>query len=315
MTMPPILTRQDLDADAMGVLDDLYRVLDQHWEHKYIGAAIDTPIPAWTSKVCGYLVEVRWGTFGKDSKLQAEWLQAHAPNPLTHHPFDSWEQVRDFVLHAATSMLSDPSYRLGSHFFPTTMDAWFLSCPPRKPRWSCFLRYANTPRTRRQDPVDLVALSQVPSMDAKIQMIRNAMSPEAVEAAEWAYGLSGVSIYPQTYWDRVGRLYGWYIGEAQQARVQFGVQADRQLVMRHSERWDLYIGTFTALMEAVVRWSRESDGWRGWAPHPTGLPSWDHFAEWLSGVYGLQIQLLPVNTPQTRADAERARWEKVAFDL
>lgn len=298
------LQRQDLDPDALGILEDLYRRLDAHWEHKPIPMDMDALVPKWASESVAYIAQVKAGTFGRDSKLPVDWLQAHAPNPLTHHPFASWEHAREFVLHAADAMLADPSYRIGSHFFPTIMDQWFLTKPPRKPRWSCFLRYANKVRTL--DPVDL---EQLPSHDAKVQRIRGKMSPEAVEAVESALRMRGADCFPGTAWERAGKLYAWWSGkQSQESRDQFGGQLDRPEHMRHVVRWSHVAGTFGRLVSSVVAWSQSGKGWRGWFPVP-GSDEWEAFCGWCSAEHGACLWVLAPGTVEPRK-VEARDWEK-----
>lgn len=299
-----ILQRQDLDPEVLGILEDLYRRLDAHWEHKPIGRDPDSPVPKWASDSANYIAQVKAGIFGKDSKLPADWLQAHAPNPLTHHPFSTWEEARDFVLHAADAMLADPSYRVGSHFFPTTMDAWFLTKPPRKPRWSCFLRYANKARTL--DPLDLGAQ---PTHDAKIQRIRGKMSPEAVGAVEAALKARGVDCFPGTSWDRAGKLYGWWSGpEAAATRDQFGDQLDRPAPMRHIQRYRMVAGDFGRLVASIIQWSHSRGGWRGWFPVPGG-EEWESFCDWTSSEHGACLRIV-ASGKQPARQVEPKEWEK-----
>ena len=299
---------QDLDADALAVLVDLYRRLDAHWEHKPLPTDPAALAPKWAVESVSLLLLVKAGTFGKETKLPADWLQAHAPNPLTHHPFASWEQVRDFVLHASDAMLADPSYRVGSHFFPTTMDNWFLTKPPRKPRWSCFLRYANKSRTL--DPLDL---ENQPTHDAKVQRIRGKMSKEAVEAVESALRMRGVDCFSGTAWDRTGKLYGWWKGkQAQEARIQFGEHLDRPEPMRHVVRWSHVAGTFERLVSSVVAWSQSRGGWRGWFPVP-GSEEWEAFCDWCSSEHGVCLRVLAAGSVEPRKTEPRD-WEK-CFDL
>lgn len=294
---------QDLDSDALAILDDLYRRLDAHWQHKPVPTDPDAYAPKWAVDSVAHILRVKQGTFGKDSKLPVEWLQAHAPNPLTHHPFATWEQVRGFILHAADSMLADPSYRIGSHFFPTTMDSWFLSKPPRKPRWSCFLRYANKSRS-----LDLLDLEHQPSHDAKVQRIRGRMSVDAVDAVEGALRARGVDCFPGTSWDRAGKLYAWWKGsEAAQARGQFGAQEDRPPNMRHPRRFDLVAGDFGHLVASVVQWSQSEGSWRGWFPVP-GTSEWEAFCDWVSAERGVCLRIIPVGTISKEAQGKRD-WE------
>lgn len=293
---------QDLDADALAVLVDLYHRLDAHWEHKPLPSDPGALVPKWAVESVNMLLQVKGGTFGKDSRLPVDWLQANASNPLTHHPFASWEQVRDFVLHAADAMLADPSYRVGSHFFPTTMDHWFLSKPPRKPRWSCFLRYANKARTL--DPLDL---ENQPAHDAKVQRIRGKMPKEAVAAVEQALRMRGVDCFSGTAWDRAGKLYAWWKG-CRDTRDQFGEHLDRPEHMRHCVRWDSVAGTFGALVGAVVQWGQSRGGWRGWFPVP-GTEEWEAFCDWCSAERGacLRIAAKGEGEPGKREPRE---WEK-----
>ena len=302
------IRRQDLDLDALGILEDLYRRLDAHWEHKPISQNPDATVPKWAVEVVESILLVKQGTFGRVSKLPADWLDAHAPNPLTHHPFATWEQVRGFVLHAADAMLADPSYRIGSHFFPTAMDNWFLSKPPRKPRWSCFLRYANKVRTL--DPLDL---EHQPAHDAKVQRIRGKMSKEAVEAVETALRVRGVDCFSGTAWDRAGKLYAWWSGkQAQEARIQFGEHLDRPEHMRHVVRWGHVAGTFERLVASVVAWSQSRGGWRGWFPVP-GSEEWEAFCDWCSAEHGVCLRILTAGSVEPRK-VEPKGWEKY-FDL
>lgn len=295
---------QDLDPDALGILDDLYRRLDAHWEHKPISQDPGIPVPKWAVESVNFIILVKQGTFGKDSKLPVEWLQAHAPNPLTHHPFSTWEGARDFVLHAADAMLADPSYRIGSHFFPTTMDAWFLTKSPRKPRWSCFLRYANKARV-----LDSLDLEHQPTHDAKVQRIRGKMSVDAVDAVERSLKARGVDCFPGTSWDRAGKLYGWWKGsEAVQARAQFGPQEDRPPNMRHPRRFDLVAGDFGCLVASVVQWSQSEGGWRGWFPIP-GSQEWEAFCDWVSAERGVCLRIIPPQEPISKAPHAKRDWE------
>lgn len=303
-----VLQRQDLDPDALGILEDLYRRLDAHWEHKPLAQEPDSPVPKWASESVHYLLQAKAGTFGKDSKLPVDWLQAHAPNPLTHHPFATWEQVRGFVLHAADAMLADPSYRIGSHFFPTTMDQWFLTKPPRRPRWSCFLRYAN--KTRTLDPIDL---DSGPTHDAKVQRIRGKMPKEAVEAVETALRVRGVDCFPATAWDRAGKLYAWWSGDGfQGAGNQFGAQEDRPEPLRHVSRVDRVAGTFGCLVGSVVQWSHARGAWRGWFPVPCS-EEWEAFCDWASAEHGACLRILE-SGGVVSGNRERMEWEKY-FDL
>lgn len=303
-----VLQRQDLDADALGILEDLYRRLDAHWEHKPLQDDPDSPVPKWASESANYIAQVKAGTFGKDSKLPVDWLQAHATNPLTHHPFATWEEVRGFVLHAADAMLADPSYRVGSHFFPTTMDAWFLTKPPRKPRWSCFLRYANKVRTL--DPMDL---EHLPAHDAKIQRIRGKMSQEAVEAVEAALKARGVDCFPGTSWERAGKMYAWWSGQgATDARDQFGFQLDRPAFLRHATRFSQVAGTFGRLVGTVIQWSWSRGGWKGWFPVPGG-EEWESLCDWASSEHGACLRVIPTGKQAPRKQEPR-EWEKY-FDL
>lgn len=302
------IRRQDLDPDALGVLEDLYRRLDAHWEHKPVPQDPDAPVPKWAVESVESILLVKHGTFGRVSKLPADWLDAHAPNPLTHHPFATWEQVRGFVLHAADAMLADPSYRIGSHFFPTTMDNWFLTKPPRKPRWSCFLRYANKARTL--DPLDL---EHQPTHDAKVQRIRGKMSPEAVEAVETALRARGVDCFSGTAWDRAGKLYGWWSGDQfGSIQIQFGYQLDRPESLRHITRVQRVAGTFSRLVGSVIQWSHSRGGWRGWFPVPGG-EEWESFCDWCSAEHGACLRIVETGK-QVPRKTEPKEWEKY-FDL
>lgn len=301
------IRRQDLDPDALGILEDLYRRLDAHWEHKPVSQDPDAPVPKWAVDSVNYILLAKQGIFGKETRLPVEWLQDHAPNPLTHHPFASWERVRDFVLHAADAMLADPSYRIGSHFFPTTMDAWFLSKPLRKPRWSCFLRYANKARTL--DPLDL---EHQPTHDAKVQRIRGKMSVEAVEAVETALKARGVDCFSGTAWDRAGKLYGWWKGHYAQVRDQFGDQGGRPATLQHATRAGMVAGTFSRLVGSIIQWSQSRGGWRGWFPVPGG-EEWESFCDWASAEHGACLRIVESGKQEPRR-REPKEWEKY-FDL
>lgn len=300
---------QDLDPDALAVLVDLYRRLDAHWEHKPVSEDPDAIAPKWAIDSTKHILLVKQGSFGRESKLPIEWLQAHAPNhPLTHHPFATWEQVRDFVLHAADAMLADPSYRIGSHFFPTTMDAWFLTKPPRKPRWSCFLRHANKVRT-----LEALDLEHQPTHDAKIQRIRGKMSPEAVEVVETALKGKGIDCFPGTSWDRAGKLYGWWKGEKfAEIQIQFGFQLDRPVSLRHAVRVEQVAGTFSRLVGSIIQWSWSRGGWKGWFPVPGG-EEWESFCDWCSAEHGACLRIVATGK-QVPRKTEPKEWEKY-FDI
>jgi len=301
------ILRRDLDPDCLGILEDLYRRLDAHWEHKPVSQDPEAPVPKWALVSCTWIQKVKAGTFGKDTKLPVDWLEAHAPNPLTHHPFASWEGARGCVLHAADAMLADPSYRVGSHFFPTSMPDWFLSTPARKARWSCFLRYANKPLILGD--LDLAALG---TYDSTVQRIRSAMSLEAVEAVEKALRARGAKgAYDSTAWTTAGKLYAWFTGEERAlARLQFGQQLDRSEGIRHTTKFDLVCGDFGRLVQHVRQWVSIDGVWRGWFPRPGESGEWERFCDWCASEHGVYLRVLASRPAGMSRKQEPAEWEK-----
>lgn len=287
--MPPIdavVTISDLDPDALNVLRDLLVKGDQHFEHKPIPLDPGARVPTWVQDSVRFLCWLQKGSFVQETKLPATYVAQHHPRPLDPC---AWDEVHAMVLRALVAMLSDQTYRKGSKFFPEAVPDWFLTTPGRKPRWSCFLRYAGLPDVRGSIVADLRGTCLDPVQDAptlKIQKIRNAMDTEAVEAVEKALIRPGAKSYGSVGWERAGRLYGWWKG-SERFRDQFGEQTDRKPENRHSERWNKALGSFGGLVRLCIAWP-EQGTWGGWFPIP-GEPTWGVFCDWVAREHGLWL--------------------------
>lgn len=282
-----IVSIGDLDPDALAILRDLLSKGDLHFEHKPLATNPSFRAPTWVQEAVRYLHKIQDGTFPQWAKLPTPWLETHYPRPMV--PV-AWDAVHSMCLRALVAMLSDQTYRKGSKFFPEQVPEWFLCTPNRKPRWSCFLRYAGLPGVRGSLSADLQGTCLDPVSDAptlRIQKIRNAMSPEAVEAVEKAMGRQGAKSYGAVGWERAGRLYGWWQGSGKY-RDQFGEQQDRRPENRHSERWDKALGTFGGLVRLCIQWGGSQGTWGGWFPIP-GDPDWLEFCDWVAREYGLWL--------------------------
>ena len=314
--MSPEVSLCDLDPDALAILRDLYFRADLHWEHRPISESLDSRAPAWVQDAVTILHQIRTATFGTASKIPATWMQAHASAiPLDSGESMTWDQTRSLVLGAVDAMLQDPSYRKGSKFFPEEIVPWFLTRAPRRPAWSCFLKHANVPALQRQKALDLAAMASEGYTDkgtATVQRIRNAMTPDAVEAVDKALGRHGVTVYHVTGWERAGRLYGWW-SNAQGLRNQFGDQLDRLETMRHGYRWDKAVGAFGGLVAMVIEWSTGKGGWKGWFPIPADAAEWADFVDFVAREYAVWMAPVPGGSVAMEAKS-RGLWEK-AFDL
>jgi hypothetical protein len=309
MAIDPIVTLSDLDPDALEVLTDLLTKGDQHFEHKPLPTDPDARVPSWVRDSIRYLCWLQRGEFVKETKLPASYVAQHHPRPLDPC---AWDEVRAMVLRALVNMLSDQTYRKGSKYFPESVPDWFLCTPNRKPRWSCFLRYAGLPDVRGSIVADLQGTYLDPVQDAptlKIQKIRNAMDAEAVAAVEKALNRPGAKSYGSVGWERAGRLYGWWKGSARY-RDQFGDQLDRKPENRHSERWNKALGTFGGLVRLCVQWGGETGTWGGWFPIP-GEPTWDVFADWVAREHGLWLTEPGDVVAQEHGETVAREWEKV----
>jgi len=305
----PIVTLADLDPDALGILADLLAKGDQHFEHKPLPRDPDARVPSWVRDSIARLQWLQKGIFVQETKLPDSYVAQHHPRPLTPC---AWDEVHAMVLRALVNMLSDQTYRKGSKFFPETVPDWFLCTPNRKPRWSCFLRYAGLPDVRGAIIADLQGTCLEPVQDAptlKIQRIRNAMDSEAVEAVEKALGRPGAKSYGSVGWERAGRLYGWWKGSARY-RDQFRDQLDRKPENRHSERWNKALGTFGGLVRLCVQWGGETGTWGGWFPIP-GEPTWDVFCDWVAREHGLWLMEPGDGAVQEHEERVEREWEKV----
>ena len=321
MIPSPDVSLCDLDPDALAILRDLYFRADLHWEHRPISDDPEARAPAWVQESVSHIHHVHTSTFGTVSKIPATWMQAHASAlPLTDGKPMTWDQTRFLVLGAVDAMLQDTSYRKGSKFYPEEIPGWFLTKSPRKPAWSCFLKYANVPLVQRQKALDPLSLASEGYQDrgtATVQRIRNAMTPDAVEAVEKALRRPGVTVYNVTAWERVARLYGWWQG-AGKLRDQFGDQLDRLETMRHGYRWDKALGRFGGLVLLVVEWSQWEGGWKGgwkgWFPIPADAAEWADFGDWVAREYAVWIVEMPDRLDTSSERSVRCGWEKV-FDL
>lgn len=315
MTPSPDVSLCDLDPDALAILRDLYFRADLHWEHRAISEDPSARAPAWVQDAVSHILHVHTSTFGQ--KLPATWLQAHAAAlPLSDGKPLTWDQTRSLVLGAVDAMLQDTSYRKGSKFFPEEIAPWFLTKSPRKPAWSCFLKYANVPLIQRQADLDPLSLASEGYQDKgtlAVQRIRNAMTPDAIEAVEKALGHRGVTVYNVTAWERVARLYGWWQG-AGKLRDQFGDQLDRLETMRHGYRWDKALGRFGGLVQLVVEWSQGRGGWKGWFPIPADAGEWSEFGDFVAREYAVWIVEVPRGREVESERRVRGGWEKV-FDI
>jgi hypothetical protein len=309
--MPPddlIVSIGDLDPDALAILRDLLSKGDLHFEHKPLAADPGFRAPTWVQEAVRHLHKVQDGTFPQWAKLPAPWLEAHYPRPMV--PV-AWDEVHSMCLRALVSMLSDQTYKKGSKFFPETVQDWFLATPNRKPRWSCFLRYAGLPDVRGSLSSDLQGTCFDPVSDAptlKIQRIRNSMSPEAVEAVEKALSKPGAKSYGAVGWERAGRLYGWWQG-SERYRDQFGEQLDRVEGMRHSVRWRKALGSFPGLVRLCVLWPDQGT-WGGWFPIP-GEPTWEVFCDWVAREQGLWLMEPGDVGPFSHEEPAAREWEQV----
>ena len=317
MTPSPDVSLCDLDPDALAILRDLFFRADLHWEHRPISDDPEARAPAWVQEAVSHIHHVHTSTFGTVSKIPATWMQAHASAlPLTDGKPMTWDQTRSLILGAVDAMLSDPGYRKGSKFCPEEIVPWFLTKSSWKPAWSCFLKYANVPliqRLKALDPLSLAAEGYQDRGTATIQRIRNAMTPDAVDAVEQALRYRGVTVYNVTAWERVARLYGWWQG-AGKLRDQFGDQLDRLETMRHGYRWDKAMGRFGGLVQLAVEWSQEKGGWKGWFPIPADAGEWADFGDWMAREYAVWIVEMPERLEAASERRVRCGWEK-AFDL
>ena len=313
--MSPDVSLCDLDPDALAILRDLYFRADLHWEHRPISLDTSSRAPAWVQEAVSYVLQVHKATFGKEAKIPTSWMQAHASAiPLDSGESMTWDQTRSLILGSVDAMLQDSSYRKGSKFFPEEIVPWFLTRVPKRPAWSCFLKYANVPSIQRQKALDLGAMASEGYVDkgtATIQRIRNAMTPDAMESVEKALGLRGVTVYNVTGWERAGRLYGWWKG-VQGLRDQFGDQLDRLETMRHGYRWDRAVGTFGDLVSLVVDWSGGKGGWKGWFPIPADAGDWSDFVDFVAREYAVWMMEVPVPVePSTWVSSRPGKWEAV----
>ena len=127
--MTPILDTkdiavQDLDTMALSIIEDLLAKADLHFEHRPV--VRDATAPVWLQDAVRHVQSVHDGRFPRDAKLPASWLEQHARRlPLTE-PM-SWDQTHRTILHAVGAMLSDPTYRKGSLFFPESIPDWFVT--------------------------------------------------------------------------------------------------------------------------------------------------------------------------------------------
>ena len=151
------------------------------------------------------------------------------------------------------------------------------------------------------DPV-----SDAPTL--KIQRIRNAMSPEAVEAVEKALGRPGAKSSGSVGWERAGRLYGWWQG-AGRYRDQFGEQLDRPEAMRHGSRWDKALGAFAGLVRLCILWPAQG-AWGGWFPIP-GEPTWEAFCDWVAREHGLWLMKPEPEEVPKHGERVVRDWERV----
>lgn len=315
MNPDPSITIGDLDPDALAILRDLYFRADLHWEHRPISEDPEARAPAWVQEAVVHVHHVHTSTFSTEAKLPATWMQGHASAlPLDTGIPMTWDHARSIILGAVDAMLSDTSYRKGSKFFPEEIAAWFVTKSPRKPAWSCFLKYANVPRLQRLQALDLGAMASEGYQDkgtATIQRIRNAMTPDAVEAVEKALRKPGVTVFQVTAWERAGRLFGWWKG-AQGLRDQFGEQLDRPETMRHGYRWDKEIGAFGGLVQLVVEWSGRKGGWKGWFPIPADAVEWADFGDFVAREYAVWMMEVPVPVePSQWVSSRPGKWEAV----
>lgn len=315
MTPDPSVTIGDLDPDALAIVRDLYYRGDLHWEHRPPSEDPEARAPAWVQEAVVQVHHVHTSTFSTEAKLPATWMQGHATAlPLADGSTMTWERAREIVLHALDSMLMDSGYRKGSKFYPEEIPGWFVTKPPRKPSWSCFLRFANVPLVRKQEALDLASKALEGYADkgtATVQRIRNAMTPDAVEAVEKALRKPGVTVFQVTAWERAGRLYGWWKG-AQGLRDQFGEQLDRPEAMRHGYRWDKEIGVFWGLVALTVEWSMGKGGWKGWFPIPADAGDWSDFVDFVAREYAVWMMEVPVPMePCTWISARPGKWEAV----
>jgi len=305
----PVVSFCDLDSDALGILDDLLTRADLHFEHRPMSKDPRARAPTWVQESVKHLQHLQAGTFAKESKIPGTWISQHA-NRLALDTPKSWDETRDLVLHSVVCMLSDSTYRKGSKFFPEAVHEWFLCTPPRKPRWSCFLRYANTPRVQGSSlSTDLAEgyRETVPDKPTlRVQRIRNSMTADARDAVQKALGKPGAKTYGAVGWERAGKLYGWWLGSAQY-RDQFGDQEDRPEAMRHVVRWNGLLGTFPGLVGLCVR---VVEPWGGWFPIP-GEPEWDGFCDTVAREYGLWLQEPGSGVAGGHEPVERGEWEKV----
>jgi len=309
--VPPddlVISLGDLDPDALAILRDLVAKGDLHFEHKPLATDPSFRAPTWVQEAVRYLHKLQDGTFPQYTKLPASWLEAHYPRPMAPC---AWDEVRAMCLRALVAMLSDQSYRKGSKFFPEAVQDWFLVTPNRKPRWSCFLRYAGLPDVRGSLSADLQGSCMDSVVDAptlKIQRIRNSMSPDAVEAVEKALNRPGAKSYGAVGWERAGRLYGWWQG-SERYRDQFGDQLDRPEAMRHGTRWRKALGAFPGLVRLCVQWP-DQGAWGGWFPIP-GEPTWEVFCDWVAREHGLWLMEPEAGEVPKHGDLVARDWERV----
>lgn len=310
MPIETVVTFADMDPDALEILQDLLAKGDQHFEHRPITRDPDARVPAWIRDSVRYLQWVQAGTFAKEAKLPEIWLKLHYPRPMSPR---AWDEVHSMALRALVAMLSDQTYRKGSKFFPESVPDWFLCTPSRKPRWSCFLRYAGLPDVRGPLVPDLAGNCMDPVMDSKalvVQKVRNAMDKEAVEAVEAAFRRPGCKSWGAVGWERAGRLYGWWQGSGRY-RDQFGDQLDRKPENRHSERWNKALGTFGGLVRLCIQ---HGSPWSGWFPIP-GEPEWGEFCDWVAREHGLWLSEPGEGTAKDHGEVVAREWEAVFHDL
>ena len=274
----------DLHPEPLEVAKNLLAVGLEHWAHKSLPTA--GKVPKWLESACRDLVRIRAGVFPRAYPFDPDWLRRLAPVNFGDRVRLDWDQVNSAVIRAFRNMLRRPDYMPGTVFFPSRMDEWLVSTPPRKAPTSCFLRSLNAVGPE----FDIREYSSIPPTEAAIvAQVKAALGPE--ESARLDALHSGLErpVAPRTYWERVGKVSGWLLENMERLSWQFGRQEDRDVMQTHAGRLQASYGDPSRLVSGICRWSMDTKGyWTGWIPVP-GEPEWLLFVDWVASEHGLYL--------------------------
>ena len=278
----------DLHPEPLEVARNLLTVGLEHWAHKSLPAS--GKVPKWLESACRDLVRIRAGVFSTSHPFDPDWLRRLAPVNFGDRVRLDWEEVNSAVIRAFRNMLRRPDYMPGTVFFPSRMDEWLVSTPPRKAPTSCFLRSLNAVGPE----FDLREYSAIPPTEAAIvAQVKAALGPEEAARLEALHSGLERPVAPRTYWERVGKVAGWLQEHRDALASQFGEQEDRRVTERHGARLRMSYGEPWMLVMQIARWSHDVKGyWSGWVPVP-GEPEWLVFVDWVASMHG--VYLWPVS--------------------